>query len=67
MLTMESCGGGGNQSILITTKQMVFTYTLELILQHTGDVKAEVGTKRQQTVEEEHHEAIIGCKKTRKQ
>lgn len=37
-------------------------YPLELILQHTGDVIAKVGPKRLQTVEEQHHEAIIACK-----
>lgn len=53
-----------HQSIVITTRQMLFTYSLELILQHAGDVKAEVGPKRQQTVKEQHHKAIIACNKT---
>lgn len=48
--------------MVITTRQMLFTYPLELILQHAGDVKAEVGPKRQQTVKEQHHKAIIACK-----
>lgn len=42
------------------------TYPLELILQNAGDVKAEIGAKRQQAVEKEHHEAIIRCRKKRK-
>lgn len=37
------------------------TYPLELILQNTGDVEAEVGPKCQQTVEQQHHEAVICC------
>lgn len=37
-------------------------YPLELILQHTGDVIAKVGPKRLQTVEEQHHKAVIACK-----
>lgn len=45
---------------------MLFTYPLELILQHAGDVKAEVGPKRQQTVKEQHHKAIIACNKQNK-
>lgn len=45
---------------------MLFTYPLELILQHAGDVKAEVGPKRQQTVKEQHHKAVIACNKTNK-
>lgn len=40
---------------------MTLTYPLELILQDTGDVEAEVGAKCQQTVEEQHHKAIICC------
>lgn len=55
-----------HQSIVITTIQMLFTYPLELILQHAGDVKAEVGPKRQQTVKEQHHKAIIACNKQNK-
>lgn len=42
------------------------TYPLELILQNTGDVKAEVGAKCQQTVEEQHHKAVIHCKHSTK-
>ena len=38
------------------------THPLELILQNTGDVEAEVGAERQQAVEEEHQEAVIHCK-----
>lgn len=37
------------------------TYPLELILQNTGDVKAEIGAECQQAVEEEHHKAIVSC------
>lgn len=55
-----------HQSIVITTRQTLFTYPLELILQHAGDVKAEVGPKRQQTVKEQHHKAIIACNNTNK-
>lgn len=44
---------------------VTLTYPLELILQDTGDVEAEVGAKCQQTVEEQHHKAIICCKKER--
>lgn len=40
----------------------VYSYPLEVILQHAGHVVAEVATKRLQTVKEQHHKAIIGCK-----
>lgn len=39
-----------------------FVYPLKLFLQNTGDVDAKKGAKGQQTVEEEHHKAIVGCK-----
>lgn len=39
------------------------THPLKLVLQHTWDVEAEVGAKGQQTVEEEHHKAVVGCEK----
>lgn len=42
------------------------TCPLELILQNTGHVKAEVGAKCQQAVEEQHHKAIISCGKYNK-
>lgn len=42
---------------------IALTYPLELILQNTGDVKAEVGAKCQQTVEEQHYKAVIRCGK----
>lgn len=43
------------------------TYPLELILQNTGDVEAEVGAKRQHTVEEQHHKAVIRCKNNKEE
>ena len=42
------------------------TYPLKLILQNTGDVKAEVGAECQQTVKEEYHKAIISWNNIKK-